>query len=148
MIDAPFKISEACCQQLKKNPFKKYERETGNKPMIGIMAGDSDIRRRDIFSRGCNVYDTKAPQSRPLANWCEADVYEYIENHNVDICEIYSMGYDRTGCVFCMYGLAQEQKNTGSNRFVKMRKTHTKLYDYCINKLGIGEVLSFMNIDF
>ena len=148
MIAAPFKISEACCQQLKKNPFKKYEKETGNKPMIGIMAGDSDIRRRDIFSRGCNVYDAKTPQSRPLANWCEDDVYQYIKDFDVEICDIYSMGYDRTGCVFCMYGLAQEQKNTGSNRFLKMKTTHPKLHAYCINKMGIGEVLDFMNVKY
>lgn len=148
MVDAPFKISEVCCQQLKKNPFKKYENTTGDKPMIGIMSGDSDIRRRDIALRGCNVYDAKAPQSRPLANWSEADIYQYIKEYDVDICEVYSMGYDRTGCVFCMYGLTQEQKNTGSNRFLKMKTTHPKLYDYCINKLGAKEVLDFMGIDY
>lgn len=146
MINAPFRISEACCQQLKKNPFKKFERKTGMKPMIGIMSGDSDIRRRDILSRGCNVYDARSPQSRPLANWGEQDIYDYIAEFGVKICEIYGKGYDRTGCIFCMYGLQQEEKNTGENRFKKMKLTHPKLYDYCINKLGAGAVMDFMGI--
>lgn len=148
MIHAPFKISEACCQHLKKNPFKKFEKTTGLKPLIGIMAGDSNIRQRDILSRGCNVYEAKAPQSRPLARWVEKDIYEYIREFSLPICEVYKWGYDRTGCMFCMYGLHQEEKNTGSNRFKKMKGTHPKLYNYCINKLGAGEVLDFLDIDY
>lgn len=144
LISAPFSISEQCCQHLKKNPFKLYERKTGRRPMIGIMSGDSEIRRRDIASRGCNVYDAKAPQSRPLARWNEDDIYQYILEFDIDICPVYSMGYDRTGCIFCMYGLSQEEQSTGSNRFLKMRKTHPELHDYCINKLGVGTVLDFM----
>lgn len=148
LINAPFGISEQCCQHLKKNPFKLYEKMTGRRPMIGIMSGDSEIRRRDIGSRGCNVYDAMAPQSRPLARWTEDDIYQYILEFDIDICSIYSKGYDRTGCIFCMYGLDQEEKNTGSNRFLKMRKTHPKLHDYCINKLGVGAVLDFMGYSY
>lgn len=148
MLDAPFAISEACCQQLKKNPFRKFEKATGLKPMIGIMSGDSDIRRRDIMNRGCNVYDAGHPQSRPLAKWDEQDIYEYIKRFDVEICSVYGEGYDRTGCIFCMYGLQQEIKNTGSNRFEKMKRTHPKQYDYVINKLGAGEVLDYMGITY
>lgn len=146
MIEAPFGISEQCCQKLKKDPFKKYNRETGRKPMVGIMAADSDIRRRDVAVRGCNVYDAKSPQSRPLAHWTKQDIIDYTREFAVNVCEIYEMGYDRTGCIFCMYGLEQETTNTGTNRFQKMRVTHPKLHDYCINKLGAGDVMDFMGV--
>jgi 3'-phosphoadenosine 5'-phosphosulfate sulfotransferase (PAPS reductase)/FAD synthetase len=148
MIDAPFKISDACCEQLKKSPFKRFERRTGLKPMIGIMSGDSNNRKRDILKRGCNVYDAKAPQSRPLANWDEKDVYDYIRAFSVEICSVYKEGYDRTGCVFCMYGLQQEQLNTGENRFLKLKRTHPKQYEYVINKLGGGAILDFMGFKY
>ena len=148
LCDAPFKISEQCCNHLKKKPFLKYEKETGRKPMIGIMKSDSELRRRDISRRGCNVYDAKHPQSRPLAQWTEEDVYIYIKKNDVKICDIYRKGYDRTGCMFCMFGLNQEVKHTGSNRFQKMQKTHPKHYYYCINKLGAGEVLDFLEVDY
>jgi len=148
MIHAPFKISDMCCTQLKKNPFKKYERETGGKPMIGIMGGDSNARKIDIKNRGCNVYDAKAPQSRPLANWDDRDIYDYIDKFGVKICEVYAMGHERTGCAFCLFGADQESKKTGTNKYEKMKLTHPKLYDYCINKLGAGEVMDFIGIPY
>jgi len=34
------------------------------------------------------------------------------------------------------------------NKFQRMKLTHPKLYDYCINKLGLGEVLEFINVPY
>lgn len=147
-IDAPFKISEECCTYLKKEPLKKYAKKSGKQPMTGIMMGDSHMRKRDILVRGCNVYDAKAPMSRPLGKWAEEDILQFIKEESIEICEIYSKGYDRTGCIFCMYGLQQEQKHTGTNRFQKMKKTHPKLWDYCMDKLGARAVLEYMGIDY
>ena len=35
LIDAPFKISNKCCDIMKKNPSKEYEKRTGRKPYLG-----------------------------------------------------------------------------------------------------------------
>jgi len=55
------------------------------------------------------------------------------------------MGYTRTGCMFCMFGVHLEK---GDNRFQMMAKTHPKIHDYCINKLGCGEVLDYIGVDY
>ena len=55
------------------------------------------------------------------------------------------MGYERTGCMFCMFGINYDGEE---NRFQKMKNTHPKQYDYCINHLGCGKVLDFMDIDY
>jgi len=55
------------------------------------------------------------------------------------------MGYSRTGCMCCMFGVHLED---GENRFQKMKKTHPKQYNYCINKLGCGKVLDFIGIKY
>ena len=34
------------------------------------------------------------------------------------------------------------------HRFQKMKKTHPKQYNYCINKLGCGKVLDFIGIKY
>jgi 3'-phosphoadenosine 5'-phosphosulfate sulfotransferase (PAPS reductase)/FAD synthetase len=39
LIDAPFDVSEKCCDLLKKKPFKRFGKETGLYPVIGTMAG-------------------------------------------------------------------------------------------------------------
>lgn len=38
LVDAPFKISHKCCDVMKKGVSKKYEKDTGLKPIIGTMA--------------------------------------------------------------------------------------------------------------
>ena len=73
--------------------------------------------------------------------WTEKDIWDYIHKYNVSYSKIYDMGYERTGCMFCMFGL-QCEKNP--NRFDKMKETHPQIYDYCMNKLGIKEVSEFI----
>ena len=41
--------------------------------------------------------------------------------------------------MFCMYGLHCEKN--GETRFDKMKQTHPKQYDYCMNQLGLKTVI-------
>ena len=57
-------------------------------------------------------------------------------------------GVNRTGCMFCMFGVHLEQE---PNRFQRMKITHPKQYDYCMreeNGLGLGKVLDFINVKY
>jgi 3'-phosphoadenosine 5'-phosphosulfate sulfotransferase (PAPS reductase)/FAD synthetase len=145
LIDAPFDISEQCCDVMKKRPLKKYAKESGRVPMIGMMAGDSVSRVSIFVTKGCNQYDRKEPQSNPMAFWTEKDVWEYIKLFNVPYSSIYDMGYDRTGCMFCMFGVHMEKE---PNRFQLMKETHPKIWNYCIYKLGLKEVLEYIDIPY
>lgn len=139
--DAPFKISEQCCDKLKTGPSKKFEKETGRKAMVGIMSGESQLRRQKHI---CNLYDAKRPISRPMLNWNKEDVWSYIKINNISYSQAYDRGWERTGCVFCMIGIHKDHPN----RFQMIKNRHPKLYKYCIYKLGAGEVLDWMGIDY
>jgi len=139
--DAPFKISHKCCDILKKNPAKKFEKETGLKPMLGVMKGESQLRSQ---RHECNAYDAKRPISKPILNWNESDVWDYIKEYNVEYCKVYDEGWDRTGCIFCMYGIHKDNPN----RFQMIKDTHPKIYTYCVNNLGAGKVLDFLQIKY
>jgi 3'-phosphoadenosine 5'-phosphosulfate sulfotransferase (PAPS reductase)/FAD synthetase len=144
LIDAPFKISDYCCDVMKKRPFKIYEKGTGNKPIIGMMASDSRGRLRVyIKNGGCNAFNTTRPMSNPLMVWLEKDIWEYIKKYSIPYSSIYDMGYRRTGCMFCMFGVHLEKK---PNRFQLMEHTHPKLYSYCMNKLGCKEILDYIGV--
>ena len=145
LIDAPFKISDGCCGVMKKAPLNVYTRKTGQCPMMGMMASDSQRRRRQYQAQSCNAFNLKKPTSWPLAFWLEEDVWNYLHQFEVPYSKIYDMGYDRTGCVFCMFGVHLEK---GENRFQRLKRTHPKLWDYCIRKLGIGEVLDYIGIPY
>ena len=143
LINAPFKISGTCCEVMKKRPVKRYEKTSGQKPFVGTMAVDSRMREISYMQRGCNSFDSTRPMSIPLAFWKEEDVWNYIKKYNLKYSKIYDLGYPRTGCMFCMFGIHMEK---GKNRFQRMKETHPKQYNYCMNHLGCGEVLDFINI--
>lgn len=144
--DAPFKISEKCCDVMKKKPAKVYHRETGRCPYFGMHADESDLRR-DIWERaGENIETTKIPSSSPLSIWTDDDVWEYIHRYGLAYPSVYDMGYSRTGCIFCMFGITVDR-----NRFLRLKATHPKQWAYCmkpINQGGLGmrEVLEYIGI--
>lgn len=141
---APFKISEQCCDVMKKDPSKKYDKKTGNYQYVGVMACDSGQRKIAILRKGCNSFEGKI-QSRPLSFFLQKDIWDYIKKYNLDYSKIYDMGEKHTGCMFCMFGC---HLDSCPNRFERMKKTHNKLYNYCINKLELKKVLDFMNIPY
>ena len=145
LISAPFLISHKCCIVMKKNPSNKYENETNRMPILGTMAQDSYSRMQTSILKKCNAFDMKTPRSTPITFWLKEDIWSYLEEFEIPYSKIYDLGADRTGCVFCMFGIHLEK---GENRFQRMNKTHPKLYDYCINKLGIGDVLDYIRINY
>ena len=157
LLDAPFLISDKCCDKMKKNPIKQYEKNTGRVPFIGTMAHESQQRKLVYLRNGCNAFDSSKPKSTPIAFWLEQDILSYIKEHNIEICSVYgdikpdsegklyTTGERRTGCVYCMYGIENEGSN---NRFTRLEKTHSDLHKYCMETLGFKEVCEFMDIPY
>lgn len=193
LVDAPFPISEQCCDVMKKKPAKKYAKETGRKPIIATMASESRVRYRKWLQHGCNAFEKGHPSSQPLSFWTEQDIFHYIKEYEVPYCSVYgdivieqkvdgenilegqmniidylgsyshedrltTTGCDRTGCIFCMFGCHMEKE---PNRFQRLKQTHPRQYEYCINGgefneegkwqpnkegLGLGKVLDYINV--
>ncbi len=148
LINAPFLISHKCCDKLKKNPAAKYEKTSHRVRFTGEMADDSHFRRQFYLRNGCNAFNLKNPKSTPLSFWREEDIWAYIKENNIPYSKIYDMGYSSTGCIFCAFGVHMEERKTGTNRFKLLKKTHPKLWTYCIEKLGMGEVLDYVGVQY
>ncbi|MFA6102208.1 MAG: phosphoadenosine phosphosulfate reductase family protein [Victivallaceae bacterium] len=147
-IKAPFKIDCICCDKLKKQPLNDFNKSSGRVPYIGMMSAESKQREVNYMIHGCNSFEQKFARSTPLAWWTEADIWEYLRRYNVPYSSIYNMGYERTGCMFCMFGLHLENRRMKNNRFQKMQKTHPQLYEYCMDKLGCRRVCQYMGIPY
>ena len=176
LIEAPFDVSHKCCTVMKKAPAKKYESETGRKPFVGTMANESILRKTQWMKIGCNAFEGKRPRSAPLSFWTEQDVLHYIKLYNVPYCPVYgeismkqsdelegqmnaidylgdydpedvleTTGCNRTGCMFCMFGCHLEKE---PNRFQRMKQTHPKQYAYCMDQLGLKDVLKYINVPY
>lgn len=139
LLDAPFKISEACCTQLKKQPIKIYNRLTKSYGITGERVSESDDRRIQYLKHGCNAFDLKTPISRPLSIFTNKDILNYINKYNLKYCSLYDNGYDRTGCMFCMFGIDKDR-----GRFERLKISHSKQYNYYMTKLGLKTVLDYI----
>lgn len=148
LLDAPFRISHQCCNEMKKKPAKKYAKQTGRKPYIGTMADESRMRTCQWLRNGCNGFEMKTPVSNPISFWKEQDVLQYIKLYDLEIAKVYGeVAYkdddgnyydsnfmnsklattkaNRTGCVFCMFGITQD-----TDRFLRLKEIEPKKYDY------------------
>ena len=145
---------------MKKNPMHIYERATKRHPITGTTAAESLMRTQCWIGRGCNTYSIQkghTAKSNPLAPWLEQDVLHYIKRNSIEICSVYEdivytdadenaldfaidpemplmcTGCQRTGCMFCPFGVHLEK---GETRFQRMRHTHPRQYEFM---LGGGE---------
>ena len=188
LSDAPFNTSSKCCNEMKKKPLKRYQKQTGRKAIIGTMASEGQSRFMAWLKVGCNAFEVKEPTSQPLSFWTEQDVLHYIKKFNVPYASVYgdivpasedeqiegqltafdilgdydgtmlkTTGASRTGCIFCMFGCHLEKE---PNRFQRLKETHPKQYEYCINGgemvdgkwqpskegLGLGKVLDYIKV--
>lgn len=145
LVNAPFKISAKCCDIMKKKPLAKYGKKVGLYPIIGTMAEEGGPREKSYKKYGCLIVDGDHIQARPLGFWTEKDIWGYIKKYDLSYSKIYDMGQTRTGCMFCIFGVDQE---TSPNKFEKIKQTHPAQYNYCINKLGMDNVLNYIGIPY
>jgi len=143
LIDAPFKVSWKCCNHLKKYPVERYIKKSGKRPFIGNMASESRQRKALFLKNGCSVFKKGKEQSTPLAFWLESDVWAYIKKFDLKYCELYDKGWDRTGCMFCLFGIHMEKK---LNRIQNLQKYNPKLHKYALDVLGVREIMNFIGL--
>ena len=158
LLDADFQICDRCCHIMKKAPVKKLEKEQGKgNPITAQMTDESKQREVRWLADGCNAFERKHPISNPMSFWTEQDVLQYIKENNLPIASVYgdivyedydgqtrlegcgklcTTGCHRSGCIFCGFGAHLEK---GEGRFVRQKRTHPKLYDYCMGGGAYGD---------
>lgn len=164
-LEAPFEISNRCCNVMKKEPFHRYAKQTGKVFMTAQMASESRLRTQKWLQNGCNGFDLKNPISNPMSFWTEQDVLLYIYQNHIPIASVYgevvkeaevegqldfedlgifelgrptlrTTGCSRTGCMFCGFGCQMEPE--GEGRFERLKITHPKIYDYIMRPWDEG----------
>ena len=134
LLSVPYETSQMCCIKLKKEPFHRFEKDSGRSPIMGVMASESKLRTgRYIRNGGCNVFDEN-PTSQPLSIWLDHDIWDYIDKYKLPVADIYYKGATRTGCMGCGFG-AQFVDDT---RFRTLLTHYHKCYDMIMNYTNNG----------
>lgn len=133
LLNTPYHTSALCCMSLKEYPFRKFEKQTGLNPILGIMASESASRAASyVKSGGCNTFSKDGCGrniSRPLSIWTDDDIWECIRRFNIKIADIYETGIPRTGCVACGFGAY----HSDDNRLQVLYERYPKLYNMIMN---------------
>lgn len=115
-------------------------------PVVSKECAETVSGARTGLERQDGTYDTGIARSKPMSFWTEQDVLQYIREKNLPIvsvygdiieckdkknkCKLCTTGCDRTGCIYCGFGLHLEK---GETRFQKLKNTHPKQWAYCLN---------------
>lgn len=164
VFESEIPVSNKCCDVMKKDPAKKYEKQTGRKAFIGTLAQESSEREKWWLKHGCNGFTKKRPTSQPLSFWTEQDILQYLKKYDVPYCSVYGeivptseeeqvagqlTTFDilddysgtllkTTGCnrTGCIFCMFGCHLEKEPNRFQRLKETHPRQYEYCI---GGGE---------
>lgn len=112
------KVSNKCCDILKKKPFAKYNKEQNIQGYIlGERVSEGGVRQLNAEKRLLNggklCTKTKGNYivKLPIIDWTDEDIDEFIKQYNVPLSKAYTEhGYERTGCFLCPFSL-QIDKN-------------------------------------
>lgn len=67
----------------------------------------------------------------PVLNWTETDVWTYIHTYNIQVCDLYSMGYKRVGCIGCP--MASKGRYKEFSDFPQFEKNYKKAFERMLN---------------
>lgn len=137
LLDAPFLISSKCCPCTKHEPIRAYERCTGRIPVIATMASESRLRFTSVLLHGLYNPDSIRPTVHPFSMWRKQDMLRFLLTEDLPVADAYGQivpkdtvyttsngftnilrwgsscqycttGCQRTGCLFCLYGIMQD----------------------------------------
>lgn len=145
------KISQACCDILKKEPSERLQVELDVDVIFkGLMAAESRTRETNFLSRGY-LFQSSRPHCEPdpfyhcnpISIWSDEDIWAYTRLFDVPYSPLYDMGWtdnqgvfhgiERNGCMACGTDLLYE-----NNHMAMLRHTHPPAWDTFMRK-GMAE---------
>ena len=141
-LDDAWKNINSPCKKVRKNARKYVRKYHYAKRCYASVYGDIRVKmpNTDTVSEG------------------QINMIDYLGCYEPEDT-LETTGCNRTGCIFCMFGCHLEKE---PNRFQRLKQTHPRQYDYCINGgemvdgkwqpskegLGLGKVLEYIGVGY
>lgn len=107
ILNSGIKISQKCCEYMKKKPFEKYYLENNIDGFITGIRIEEGGARAFAYSSCTQIKKIKGKEiihKMPLFDWSKKDVDDYLSERNFQISDAYTKyGFDRTGCIGCPF---------------------------------------------
>ena len=115
----PIKISDKCCDVMKKQPFAKYAKDNDIAGYFSGMRMFEGGKRQLVFEKRINSGDKRpcthvsdgVTSVSPIFDWTDDTCEEFIQAYSIPLSRAYTeYGDERTGCFLCPYGLDVDKK--------------------------------------
>ncbi len=102
----PFRQSRWCCEVIKEAGGD------GRVVILGIRRAESSKRNRQCYIEHRTRRRTKITKTliRPILNFDNYDIWQYIRENNLPYCSLYDEGFERLGCVLCPFSRKTKQE--------------------------------------
>ena len=146
------KISQACCDVLKKEPAERVQAGLGVDLIFkGLMASESRSRATNFLTRGYlfegaqrgHLQGRPFFHCQPMAIWTDEDVWQDIRRYDVPYAPLYDTTFvahdgtvqhvKRNGCMFCATDLRYSD-----NHLYALRQTHRRAWETVMRR-GLAE---------
>lgn len=111
----PTRIIRYCCDHLK-------EQHGTGMIVVGVRKSESNARAK-LKPIEIGMGRKEAIFIRPILEWNDSDIWEYIRSENIPYCSLYDEGFKRLGCVMCPM-----QGGKGQMRDAKRWPQYYRLY--------------------
>lgn len=124
----PTRKARWCCDSLKKFPADKIDLKHR---IVGLRAEESHKRA----GRPKTEIIKSITKYKPIFNWLEWMVWDYIEENNLPYPSLYDEGFDRIGCVICPFfcnhnpGILNKHKVRWPKLYKVFEKVMTKHFE-------------------
>ncbi len=93
----PMRQGRWCCQYIKESGGH------GRILIVGNRRAEGNIRRRQCYVEQGNRTAKDKRFIRPILNFDNYDIWQYIRQNHLPYCSLYDQGFTRLGCVLCPY---------------------------------------------
>ncbi len=119
----PTRLIRYCCDELK----EKVGNE-GDTVIVGVRWAESSNRKKLSM---VSMYKGKK-MVRPIIEWTDEEVWEFIRTYNLPYCELYDQGWDRLGCVGCPLSSNQMKE---FEAYPKYKENYIRAFDRMLRNL-------------
>jgi len=147
--DAGIKLTDKCCDELKKKPMKKLVKSLGfTGAMTGTRMEESNARQLAYIQQGSLYHSTRNNQwiANPLSHWLESDIAEYQSRHGIELEKIPSES-GRSGCVNCGFGCHLAQQQGTRNSLQTLHDINHAMWSKTMDEWGFREACEIAGID-
>lgn len=119
----PSRLVRYCCDVMKERTGNN-----GDTVYVGVRWSESSKRSKlPMFG-----FYKKKNIVRPIIDWSDEEIWEYIRKYDLPYCELYDQGFKRLGCIGCPLNSSSQKREL--ELYPKYRANYVRAFDRMIEQ--------------